>query len=58
MEILKLLAGGLSNSEIGNKLYISKRTVENHVSTIFAKLNIHSRIEAVTLVQSNQIIKK
>ncbi|HEX9739890.1 MAG TPA: helix-turn-helix transcriptional regulator, partial [Ignavibacteriaceae bacterium] len=37
MEILKLVANGLSNSEIGNKLYISTRTVENHISTIFSK---------------------
>ncbi|RPI74171.1 MAG: helix-turn-helix transcriptional regulator [Ignavibacteriales bacterium] len=57
MEILNLLAKGLSNSEIGNKLYISSRTVENHISTIFSKLNIHSRVEAAALVHSNQIKK-
>jgi DNA-binding CsgD family transcriptional regulator len=57
MEILKLVANGLSNSEIGNKLYISTRTVENHISTIFSKLNIHSRVEAAALVHANQIKK-
>jgi DNA-binding CsgD family transcriptional regulator/tetratricopeptide (TPR) repeat protein len=57
MEILKLVANGLNNSEIGNKLYISTRTVENHISTIFSKLNIHSRVEAAALVHANQIKK-
>lgn len=57
MEILELVATGLSNSEIGSKLYISTRTVENHVSTIFSKLNIHSRVEASALVHSNQTRK-
>jgi len=57
MEILDLVANGLSNSEIGNKLYISNRTVENHISTIFSKLNIHTRTEAAALVHSNRIKK-
>jgi DNA-binding CsgD family transcriptional regulator len=57
LEILELVANGLSNSEIGNKLYISNRTVENHISTIFSKLNIHTRTEAAALVHSNQIKK-
>jgi DNA-binding NarL/FixJ family response regulator len=57
LEILKLVAGGLSNSEIGNKLFISSRTVENHISTIFSKLNIRSRVEAAALVHSNQVFK-
>jgi ATP/maltotriose-dependent transcriptional regulator MalT len=57
LEILDLVANGLSNSDIGNKLYISARTVENHISTIFSKLNIHTRTEAAALVHSNQIKK-
>jgi ATP/maltotriose-dependent transcriptional regulator MalT len=57
IEILNLVANGLSNSDIGNKLYISARTVENHISTIFSKLNIHTRTEAAALVHSNRIKK-
>ncbi len=57
LEILELVANGLSNSEIGSKLYISARTVENHISTIFSKLNIHTRTEAAALVHSNRIKK-
>lgn len=55
VEILELVANGLSNSDIGNKLYISARTVENHISTIFSKLNIHTRTEAAALVHKNRI---
>jgi len=55
MEILNLLAEGLSNSQIANRLYISPRTVENHISSIFSKLNIHSRVEAASLVHKNKI---
>jgi DNA-binding NarL/FixJ family response regulator len=58
MEILNLVAKGLSNSEIGNKLYISERTVENHISGIFTKLNIHSRTEAAAFLHSNITFKK
>ncbi len=46
-EVLRLLALGLSNDEIGEKLVITKRTVQNHVSTIYGKLGLASRAEAV-----------
>ena len=55
IEVLKLVAKGLSNNEIGMKLYISPKTVDHHVSTILAKLNIHSRTEAASFLQSNRI---
>ncbi len=46
-EVLRLLALGLSNDEIGEKLFITKRTVQNHVSAIYGKLGLASRAEAV-----------
>jgi len=46
-EIMVLLAQGLSNKEIAEKLFISPKTVENHRSNILHKLNIHSTIELV-----------
>jgi DNA-binding NarL/FixJ family response regulator len=46
-EIMVLLAQGLSNRQIADKLFISPKTVENHRSNIFRKLNIHSTIEVV-----------
>jgi NarL family two-component system response regulator LiaR len=47
LEILKLGAQGLSNKEIGKKMFISERTVQSHFTTIFQKLEVGSRIEAV-----------
>jgi len=46
-EVLGLLAGGLSNGEIAGRLYLSDKTVRNVVSTIFGKLEVSSRAEAV-----------
>jgi NarL family two-component system response regulator LiaR len=46
-EVLRLLALGLSNEEIAEKLSITKRTVQNHVSNIYGKLGLDSRAEAV-----------
>jgi DNA-binding CsgD family transcriptional regulator/tetratricopeptide (TPR) repeat protein len=57
LQILELISKGYSNSEIGNILYISVRTVENHIATLFFKLDIHSRAEAAAFVHSNQIVK-
>ncbi len=48
MEVLKLAAKGMSNSELANALYISQRTVKGHLSDIFCKLGVSSRTEAIT----------
>jgi DNA-binding NarL/FixJ family response regulator len=45
-EILRLLADGKDNAEIGRELYISASTVKNHISAILAKLGVHNRIQA------------
>jgi DNA-binding CsgD family transcriptional regulator len=49
-EVLALVAEGLSNPEISDRLYISRKTVEHHVSAILAKLGLRSRAEAVAYV--------
>ncbi|MBU2610007.1 MAG: response regulator transcription factor [Chloroflexi bacterium] len=46
-EVLRLLALGLTNDKISERLVISRRTVQNHVSTIYRKLGLPSRTEAV-----------
>lgn len=46
-EIMRLLAEGLTPKEIGAKLFISTKTVENHRFSIMGKLNLHSSIELV-----------
>ena len=48
LEILQLLDEGLPNATIAERLYLSPRTIENHVSAILRKLNAHNRTEAVT----------
>jgi DNA-binding NarL/FixJ family response regulator len=46
-EILDLVARGLTNAEIARRLFVSDKTVRNHVSNVFAKLQVAGRAEAV-----------
>lgn len=52
-QILKLIAGGLSNKEIASSIFLAQGTVKNHVSNILAKLNTRDRTRAV-LIALNQ----
>jgi len=45
-EILQLIAAGLTNQEIGNRLFISPQTVKKHTGNIYGKLSVHTRTEA------------
>ena len=56
LEVLKLLAGGLSNKEIGAVLAISPVTVRVHVSSIIAKLEVADRTAAATVAIQRGII--
>ncbi len=47
MEILQMLARGLSNEVISKQLYISPTTTRNHIQNILGKLGVHSKLEAV-----------
>lgn len=57
LEVLGLLAAGLSNKEIGRKLYISEATVKTHVRGVFAKLNVISRTEAISAATKRGLVK-
>ncbi|MDP4182719.1 MAG: response regulator transcription factor [Bacillota bacterium] len=46
VEVIELIAEGLINKEIAKKLFISEKTVKNHVSNIFKKLNVSDRTQA------------
>lgn len=47
--VLRLMARGLTNSEIAEKIHLSEGTVRNHVSAIFTKLDVHDRTQAVII---------
>lgn len=46
-EVMDLIAGGYTNQEIANILFISVYTVNDHTKKIYKKLDVHSRLEAV-----------
>ncbi|MFG2225049.1 response regulator [Streptomyces sp. NPDC048644] len=48
-EILDLIGEGLTNREIGKRLYLSEKTVKNHISRLLAKLGVERRIQAAVL---------
>jgi len=56
LEILELIAGGLSNREIAEKLFVSENTVKTHSSRLFEKLNARRRTQAVQLGKENGLI--
>ena len=56
LQVLKLVAQGLSNRDIGGQLYISENTVKNHVRNILEKLQLHSRMEAVLYAVKEKIL--
>ncbi len=57
IDVLKLMAEGKSNKEIGSSLFISEGTVKSHVKGIFAKLNVISRTEAVATATRRGLIQ-
>jgi two-component system response regulator DegU len=57
LEVLKLLAVGMYNKEVAEKLNISERTVKNHVSNIFKKIEVTDRTQAAVFAIRNNLIE-
>lgn len=56
LEVLKLLAFGMYNKEVAERLGISERTVKNHVSNIFKKISVTDRTQAAVFAIRNNLI--
>jgi two-component system response regulator DevR len=56
MEILRLIAQGLTNREIGEQLHLSENTVKGYVKNILSRLGARNRIEAVFLARERRLI--
>jgi len=56
LEMLRLVAAGLSNAEIAKSLYIALATVKVHSRNIFSKLNVSSRTQAIVQAQKLKLL--
>ncbi|AUY33042.1 MULTISPECIES: response regulator transcription factor [Pseudomonas] len=54
-DVIHCLSKGLTNKEIGQQLGISQHTVRDHLSSVFKKLNISSRIELAILINASKV---
>lgn len=57
MEVLRLVARGMSNRDIATELFISENTVKNHIRNMLEKLHLHSRMEAVVYAVREKLLE-
>ena len=58
LDVINLIAEGLSNKEIAKQLFIETQTVKNHIHNILDKLQLHNRFEAVNYARERSLLKK
>ncbi|UFU00501.1 response regulator transcription factor [Radiobacillus kanasensis] len=58
LEVLMCIGDGLTNQEIGEKLFIGIKTVKTHVSNILSKLDVHDRTQAAVYAHKNGLFRK
>lgn len=56
VEILRLVAAGLTNKEIGARLFLAEKTVKNYLTSIFQKLGINDRVQAAIYAQRQGLL--
>ncbi len=57
IEILTMIASGLENDEIAEKLFLSKNTIQNHTSTIYSKINVRTRAKAIVYAIKHRLVE-
>jgi DNA-binding NarL/FixJ family response regulator len=58
LDVINLIAEGLSNKEIAKKLFIETQTVKNHIHNILDKLQLHNRFETVQYARERKLLRK
>jgi DNA-binding NarL/FixJ family response regulator len=58
LDVLRLLARGCSNAEIGRELYLSEPTIKTHVTRVLAKLQLRDRVQAVILAYESGFVRR
>jgi LuxR family maltose regulon positive regulatory protein len=56
LEVLRLIAEGLSNQEVAHRLYLSVNTLKAHTTNIYQKLDVHNRVQAVTRARELRLL--